>query len=183
MLGVAAHRRVSVRGWAAVLAIALGGFGGSVSGTVRAADNDDVTCNGTEHVTYTPGLTNEPKATKVVIDKRFRPCSSTDKALTSGASHDEHQASLSCNNPSHPVSGTIDIKWDNGQTSKFGFTGTSQESNGSGTGNGTGKITKGEFANDSVDWVATITDPHPSDCSTPEGNTSDDGTVSLRIFK
>lgn len=181
MIGVAAHRRAW--GWAAVMAIALGGIGGSVSATVRAADKDDVTCNGTEHVTFTPGLTNEPKPTKVVIDKSFRPCSSTDDALTTGVSHDEHQATLSCDNSSHPVSGTFDIRWDNGRTSTFTFTGTSQESNGSGTGSGRGKITKGEFANDSVDWVTNVTDPHPSDCSRPEGDTSDDGSVSLRIFR
>ena len=183
MVGVAAQRRVGVRAWVVVLAIGLGGIGGAVSATARAADSDDLTCNGTEHVTFTPGLTNEPRATKVVIDRTFRPCSSNDKALSSGVSHDEHQATLSCSDQPHAVSGTNDIRWDNGRASTFDFTGTSQEANGSGTGSGTGKITKGEFANDSVDWVVNVSDPHPSDCSSPEGDRSDDGTVSIRIFR
>lgn len=182
MVGVAAHRPVRVWAWSAVFAIALGGVGGSFSSTARAA-NDDVSCGGTEHVTFTPGLTNQPRATKVVIDRSFRPCSSTDQALTTGTTHDEHQAVLSCDNSSHAVSGTNDVKWDNRRTSTFDFTGTSQENNGSGWESGKGKVTRGEFAGDSVEWVVTVTDPHPSDCSSPGGDTGDDGTVNLRIFR
>lgn len=146
----------------------------------HAADN--ITCTGTSHLAYSPGLTFTPQTVTLTETDTYSSCASSDPSLTSGSIAGSFTVvGLSCANVASGADG-YRINWNNGQHSSMAFNeaestivaGVQQYI-------GTGTVASGEFAGDTavVTWVYTVASP--LDCLAPGGLTSQNGTVIVEI--
>ncbi|WP_026422287.1 hypothetical protein [Actinokineospora inagensis] len=145
-----------------------------------------VTCTGSSHVTFSPGLTLTPQTITVQETDTIPSCTSTDATLTSvttGGTYSYSVPNAACNylelNPAG--GGTFTIHWNNGQTSTV--TGLASELTSTGglvQNTATGTVTAGEFtgASASIAWIYLLV--NPLQCLSP-GLTSQDGTILVQI--
>ncbi|GAA2997358.1 hypothetical protein [Actinokineospora diospyrosa] len=145
-----------------------------------------VTCVGSSHVTYAPGLTLTPQNVTVTETDTVPSCTSTDPTLTSvitGGPFSYPAPGAACNDIElNPAGGTLTIYWNNGQTSTLtGLVGTLTATGGIVQNTATGTVTAGEFtgASATITWIYALVNPLL--CLTTGGLTTQDGTILLQI--
>ncbi|HSV64918.1 MAG TPA: hypothetical protein VLJ59_03285 [Mycobacteriales bacterium] len=173
------HLRALVAGAAVTTALAAGVPFGTGS---AAADVLDVTCVGTQTVTYNPGLTLQPKLQSIHFNNIFAPCvSATVPELTSGVSIGTAQRVASCLDLAEPDSSVLTINWNISQSSVFAYNRTVTTVGGTTVVTLTGVITFGLFAGDTAIIVTTGPAINLLDCLSPPGVTNRAGVVALTI--
>ncbi|KAG0211848.1 ATP-dependent DNA helicase sgs1 [Mortierella sp. GBA30] len=147
------------------------------------AVSPDVTCTGTETITYQPGLLSTPQLVKVVVTGILAPCTSSDSGITAGTYTESFTATLSCSSLLAGRSGTRLFRWDNGKTSTFAFNRALNNGGGQTTVTFTGDIVSGEFAGDTV--LEQVVFATPSfQCLAPPGLTTlGPGPVVINLTK
>ncbi|WP_132115981.1 hypothetical protein [Actinocrispum wychmicini] len=147
-----------------------------------------VTCTGSSHAAYNPGLTLTPQTITVTETDTVPNCTSTDSTLTSVITAGPYSypvANAGCNYAMViPVGGgSLTVHWNNGQTSTL--TGLVNELTATGgivQNIAVGTVTAGEFTG----AAATITYAYPLvntlQCLAPGGLTSQDGTILVQII-
>jgi len=144
----------------------------------------DVTCTGTETVTYQPGLLLFTQNAAVGVTGILAPCSSTNPAVTAGNYQENFTAALSCSTLLSGRAGTRVFHWSDGQTSTFAFNRALNNVGGQVTVTFTGNITAGEFAGDTVVEQVVFVTPNLVQCLAAPGLTSlGPGPVVLSISK
>ncbi|WP_131736112.1 hypothetical protein [Actinomadura roseirufa] len=141
-----------------------------------------VTCTGTSHLAYSPGLTFTPQSVTITETDTYTSCASSDPTLTSGhISGSFTVAGLSCANVTAGPD-RYPVIWNNGQTSIIAFTQT-EATVVAGVQQyvGTGTVTSGEFNGDTAVFTWAYLPPSPLNCLAPGGLTSQDGTVTAVI--
>ncbi|MFI9561032.1 hypothetical protein [Nonomuraea endophytica] len=161
---------------ALVLAIAI------LPAPAASAAVDSLTCTGTSHLAYSPGLTFTPQTVTLTETDTYTSCVSSDPTLTSGhISGSFTVAGLSC---AYLTAGPdrYRVNWNNGQTSTIAFTETEatvvagvQQYVGIGT------VTSGEFNGGTAVFTWAYLPPSPLNCLAPGGLTSQNGTVIANI--
>lgn len=145
-----------------------------------------VTCTGSSHVTYTPGLTLTPQTVTVHETDTVPSCTSTDATISSviTAPFSYSVPNASCNsielNPGG--GGTLVVHWNNGQTSTLtGLIGELTATAGIVQNTATGTVTAGEFtgATAVISWVYVLVNPLL--CLLPGGLAAQDGTILVQI--
>jgi hypothetical protein len=144
----------------------------------------DVTCAGTETVTYQPGLLLTSQQVHVDVTGILAPCGSSDSGITAGSYTESFMATLSCSTLFAGRAGTRVFTWSNGQTSTFSFNRALNNVGGQTTVTFTGAITSGEFQGDTaVEQVVFVT-PSALQCQAPTGLTTlGPGPVVLNITR
>ena len=142
----------------------------------------DVTCAGTQTVTYDPGLVLQPAATSIHFDNIFAPCvSATVPDLISGVSIGTATRTASCLDIAEPDSALLTFTWNTGQTSLFSYNRTVTTVGGTSVVTLTGVITSGLFAGDTAINITTGPAIDLLDCLQPPGVTSRSGVIALTI--
>ncbi|QFZ20889.1 hypothetical protein [Saccharothrix syringae] len=145
------------------------------------ADPLDLTCAGTETVTYSPGLLLTPTPQTIGVNHVLAPCiPATVPGPTSGTTSASVQRTASCLDLAEPGTGQTTITWNTGQSSTFTYNRTVTNIGGNAVTTLTGAITSGLFTGDAA--VSVITGPtiNPLDCLHP-GLTRRTGVVTLTI--
>jgi hypothetical protein len=161
-----------------VLALMLVGAPGA------EASSGSITCTGTEVLTYNPGLQLFPRKVTLTVTAHFGPCVSTNPAIASGTAGTPPggvPATLSCLALLSPGSGQASIKWNNGSTSQYTFSHSSQTVGGQLITTTTGTVIAGEFVGRSVLIVFVSPAPNFLDCLSFGGLTQRTGVVTLTI--
>jgi hypothetical protein len=144
----------------------------------------DVTCAGTETVTYQPGLLLTPQQVQVVVTGILAPCRSSDAGITTGNYTESFTTTLSCATLFSGRTGTRVFHWSNGRSSTFSFNRAINNVGGQTTVTFTGDIVSGEFAGDTVVEQVTFVTPSTLQCLAPPGLTTlGPGPVVLNITK
>jgi hypothetical protein len=138
------------------------------------------TCDGSQTVAYSPGLSLEPRRVTVHGTSTLSDCvSSADPAITAGRSTFTATGRLSCTSGTY--AGTRKIIWNNGRTSTLSFTSAVSVSAGQSVVAIKGSVTDGEF--DGRKWSARFTmfTTRPAACATPAGLPTASGRLLLGI--
>lgn len=164
----------------AVVATALVAIGTAAAAAVPAhAGVDDVSCAGTASASYSPGLTNTPRATSFSLTDSYAACGSTDSSITSGSDGTSFDLpSADCG--ALTAGGYVEtVTWSNGQQSQIFFGTTEVDLQVGIVLQATGQVISGEFTGDtaSQENVYPLTDL--GGCDSPQGLTSLTGTVDL----
>jgi hypothetical protein len=149
----------------------------------------DATCTGSNHVTYTPGLTNTAHTTTIQgrITLNCVSANLSVPVLINGTISGGGTGSLSCAVLEQATSGTSTVQWTNVLGASIGsstYTYTSSLSPGtSGTTvlTLTGTVTSGLFSGDSVVIAVVLLNLDLNACNTEQGLTSRDGTVTAEF--
>jgi hypothetical protein len=154
----------------------------SPSTPARAAEVD-ATCIGTQHTTFSPGLTLTPRDVTLTVNTLYTPCKSLSvPALTSATQTSSFVVpNASCLNPFDPGSGTKIIEWNTGQTSTFSFNRIGTNVGGSTIVTEIGLITAGLFAGDNAVEVVTGPTLDSLECLSETGITDRFNILKLEI--
>jgi hypothetical protein len=153
-----------------VMALAISGV--VLPSTAAHALSADVSCLGSETVTYQPGLSLVPQAVNVTVRGTLTSCGSSDPAITSGTYLQRFTATLSCDTLLAGLAGTRDLHWSNGQSSSFSYNRTINDVAGQTTVTFAGTIGSGRFAGDTAIEQAAFVTLNPLQCLAPEGLTT-----------
>lgn len=129
----------------------------------------DVSCTGSEVVSYQPGLTLAAKNVHTSVSGLLSPCVSTDPDLTSGAYAQTFDAALSCTTVLADLAATRTIRWNNGQSSTFTYHRAINNAAGQSTVTFTGSITAGRFHGATAVEQAIFVTPNVTNCLTSSG--------------
>lgn len=165
---------------AALTAVALAGVFAAASPRAHAAVAD-LTCPGTESVTFTPGLLLTTQQVTVHTSRQWGPCVSSDPTVSSGSDAETFVNTISCLSLAAAGTGTLTFTWSNKHTSTFAFTKTVSHPVGQTVVTYTGNITAGEFAGDSVLETITGAAVDLTACLAPPGITSTFGVAVLEV--
>jgi hypothetical protein len=139
-----------------------------------------VTCEGSQTVAYSPGLTLRARQATIHGTTTLSRCvSATDPGITAARSTFRATGRLSCTSGGY--SGTRKIVWNNGRTSTMSFTSSVSVNAGQSVVAIKGEVTDGEFSGKR--WSATFTmlTARPAACATSEGLPTAAGRVLLSI--
>lgn len=169
--------RILMMGVLVAVALAVG-----VPFNTAAAGILDVTCAGTQTVTYTPGLVLQPSPQSIHFNNILAPCvSATVPELTSGVSIGTAMRTASCLDLVEPDSSVATFTWNTGQSSVFSYNRTVTTVGGTTIVTLTGVITSGLFAGDTAINITSGPAIDVLDCLQPPGVTSRSGVVALTI--
>jgi len=141
----------------------------------------DLTCPGTESVTFTPGLLLTLQQVTLHTSRQWGPCVSSDPTVSSGSDAESFVNTISCLSVAAAGTGTVTFTWSNGRTSTFAFTKSVSHPVGQTVVTYTGNITAGEFAGDSALETITGAALNLTACLAPPGITSTFGVAVLEI--
>ncbi|HWO19958.1 MAG TPA: hypothetical protein VNO30_14325 [Kofleriaceae bacterium] len=175
--------RRPVQGVARYLVIAaLAGAGVTVSPSPAHAASS-TTCTGSSTVNYSPGLTNTPQTVTWTEADTYSSCTSTDPSLTAGSSSPVTitLSGASCNGGGVFSSVNYTINWNNSQSSTVTLTATDVIIGATEQVTAVGTVTSGLFTGGTITIVWLYPILNPLLCATPQGVTSQSGTVALQI--
>ena len=132
----------------------------------------DVTCVGTETVTYEPGLLLTPQTVNVTVHGILAPCTSSDPKITSGTYVQHFSATLSCLTLVTGLAATRVFDWSNGRSSSFSYNRAINNVGGQTTVTFAGSIVSGEFAGDTGIQQVVFVTPNTLQCLTSPGLTA-----------
>jgi hypothetical protein len=142
-----------------------------------------LSCTGSYHTTYDPGLTYTPQTVQFSTTNNYTICLLS-PPITSGQSQASGQIpSATCLNLfSGGDSGQTTVTWNTGQTTTYNWTAVTEEIGGILVDTETGKVVSGKFIGDlvvrtSVTSISMIV----NGCNTPHGLQNETGTVTLLI--
>lgn len=150
------------------------------AGSAAQAAAATLTCTGTSPIAYNPGLRFTPRTITYIETDTFTAClDSADPTLTAGSSINSDTGPYSCLSTLTIDAGDYTVTWNNGQSTTFYLTFTDTIAAGieTGTGTGTGTATAGELTGAIAEFVWAYTLPSPLACLSPEGATSQNGTI------
>jgi hypothetical protein len=126
------------------------------------------TCEGSQTVAYSPGMSLKPRQVTIHGTATLSHCaSSPDPTITAGRSTFHADGKFSC--VSGTASGVRKITWNNGRTSTLSFTSSVSVNAGESVVAVHGKVTDGEFDGQKWSAVSTMFTARPAACATPEG--------------
>jgi hypothetical protein len=135
------------------------------AGPAHAGGALDLTCQGTQKVTYGSGLVLAPKQVIYTAQDDFTSCTSVqDPSIKSGTYRSTAQSLLSCLGVLTPGAGTKTFTWSNGQTSVFTYTSSATQALGQTVMTLTGTITSGKFKGETAVQVITVTSGDALSC-------------------
>ncbi|MGB3443479.1 MAG: hypothetical protein WBA97_32485 [Actinophytocola sp.] len=176
MLGVVVFRALRVMVAAVVASAVVVPIG---AGVAHAAPLDLV-CAGTQHITFSPGLTLIPGLKSMTTNTIYAPCVSASAPLvTAGANASAFQAPASCVDLPDIGSGTRTLTWNTGQTSTYNFISTTTHVGGNTVLTRTGAVTAGLFAGDTAVEVIVGPTVNLLNCLAPPGITEKFDVVTL----
>jgi hypothetical protein len=132
----------------------------------------DVTCAGTETVTYQPGLLLTSQTVNATVNGILAPCTSSDPNITSGTYLQNFTATLSCGTLFAGLAATRVFNWSNGQSSSFSYNRAINDVGGQTTVTFTGTIVSGEFAGDTAIEQVVFATLNSLQCLAPPGLTA-----------
>jgi hypothetical protein len=142
-----------------------------------------LSCTGSYHTTYDPGLTYTPQTVEFSTTNNYTICLLS-PPITSGQSQASGPIpSASCTDLfSGGDSGQTTVTWNTGETTTYNWTALAEEIGGNLVDTETGHVVSGKFAGDlvvrtSVTSISMI----ENGCSTPQGLQDQTGTVTLLI--
>jgi hypothetical protein len=139
------------------------------------------TCLGTNHETYTPGLSFHSQDIQFYAADTYTTCTSSDPTLTAGSDTFAAELMMSCAQPVAVGSYILDVHWNNGKSSTFSLTSTIlSEVAGQIVVAATGTVVAGEFNGAAVIAQFTQLAPDLLKCLSG-GVTSASGTSTLQI--
>ena len=143
-----------------------------VPATTASATSMDVSCVGTETVTYQPGLLLTVQSVAVTVNGILAPCTSSDPAITSGTYLQNFTATLSCSTVFAGLAATRVFQWSNGQSSTFSYNRAINNVGGQTTVTFTGTIVSGRFAGATAVQQVVFVTPNTLQCLAPPGLTT-----------
>ena len=124
--------------------------------TPAAASTLDVTCAGSDSITFTPPLTLAPQTVTISASTQYGPCTSSSvPGLTAGSRSFTINATRSCLDLLNSAPVTFTITWNTGQQSTVSGNATASHVGAALVVTITGNVTAGLFAGDSVVHTAT----------------------------
>lgn len=128
----------------------------------------DVTCIGTETVTYQPGLLLTPQTVNVTVKGTLTPCT----GVTSGSYLQSFTATLSCATVLAGLAATRVFHWNDGTSSTFSYERRINNAGGQTTVTFVGTITAGRFAGSSAVQQVVFVTPNTLQCLAAPGLTN-----------
>lgn len=164
----------------ALAAVAV--LGGSVlsTGTAHAQPLTLLQCQGTETVTYNPGIIFETRDVDMTVNGRFSSCIDGAGEVTSGSYGNQLTISISCNDLLDGFQGQRTFTWNTGDTSVIEGKGSSTAVAGQIVTVVTGKVIQGRFQGRSALEVIPLPQPGLLQCLTT-GFTNATGATTLTI--
>jgi hypothetical protein len=141
----------------------------------------DVTCAGTDQITYSPGLLLQAQTVHFSETDLYGLCTSSDPAITSGTGVISDDLPASCLTPLLTGTFSYTLTWNTGQTSQFLLTVANTVAGGVTTSVASGNVTAGEFQGDTVKAVLTYAQLNLLQCLSPPGITNQAGALTLVI--
>ena len=132
----------------------------------------DVSCVGTETVTYQPGLLLTPQTVNVTVNGILAPCTSSDPNITSGTYLQNFTTTLSCGTLLGGLAATRVFNWSDGQSSTFSYNRAINDVGGQTTVTFTGTIVSGRFAGDTAIEQVVFVTPNTLECLASPGLTA-----------
>ena len=149
------------------------------------ASTESITCSGSETLTYNPGLKLFARTVTLDVLANFRPCISTNPAISSGTAATPLGgvlAKLSCLNPLDLPSGVASVRWNNGTKSRYSFNQVTSTLAGQLVATTTGTVIEGEFLGRSILVVFVSPAPNLLNCLSPSGLTARSGPITVSII-
>ncbi|GAB2869718.1 hypothetical protein GCM10027176_84250 [Actinoallomurus bryophytorum] len=136
--------------------------------TVPQASAGTTTCEGSQTVAYSPGMSLKPRHVTIHGTATLSHCaSSADPTITGGRSTFHATGQFSC--VSGDATGVRTITWNNGRSSTMSFTSSVSVNAGESVVAVRGTVTDGEFDGQKWSAVSTMFASRPAACATPEG--------------
>jgi hypothetical protein len=139
------------------------------------------TCEGSQTVAYSPGLSATPREITIHGTSTLSHCaSSADPGITAGRSAFHAKGRLSCTSGTY--TGTREITWDNGRTSRLSFRSVvSADGHGGSVVATRGEVTGGRFAGQKWSAAFTMFAVRPHGCATAAGVPTVAGRLRLGV--
>jgi hypothetical protein len=128
----------------------------SASAGEREQSSAFLQCQGTETVTYRPGVTLQPRNIDVTTDGRFPSCVDAAGQVTSGSYAEHFTLFAGCNDLLGNFTARRTFKWNTGDTSVAEITGSSTAAAGQVVTTITGKVVEGRFEGRTVAEVIAL---------------------------
>lgn len=177
-----AASRSPMRSLALVTAAAVAVLGASAPAAGAAhAQPGLLQCQGTETVTYSPGVTHTPQDITLTTDGRFTSCVDTTGQVTSGSYEETLTISAACTTLLDSFQGQRTVFWNTGDTSTLTVSGSSNAALGQVITTITGTVTAGRFQGRSVLQTITLPQTQFLLCSTT-GVTGTTGVTTLTLL-
>lgn len=173
-----------VRSWtrsaALVAVIAALCAGTPVAGAAHAEPLVLLQCQGTESVSYDPGITLRPRDVTITTSGRFGSCLDGAGEVTSGSYGERFTLHAGCDNLLDGFRGLRTFTWSTGDTSVVDVTGSSTAVAGQVVTTLTGTVTRGRFQGRTATQVVTLPQPGLLLCLTT-GVTGATGVTTLTV--
>ncbi|MFD1831300.1 hypothetical protein ACFSJS_16765 [Streptomyces desertarenae] len=154
--------------------------GALAAGPVRAEPLALLQCQGTESVTYSPGITFQPRDVDVTTDGRLGSCVDGTGEVASGAYGERFTLHAGCNDLLDGFRGPRTFTWNTGDTSVVEAEGSSTAVAGQVVTTLTGTVVQGRFVGRTATQVITLPQPALLLCLTT-GVTGATGVTTLTV--
>ncbi|GHC39436.1 hypothetical protein GCM10010507_11530 [Streptomyces cinnamoneus] len=165
----------------ALAAAVLFGAAAPVPASAHPRHSGPLQCQGTESVTYHPGVTLQARRIHVTVDGRFASCIGGDGAVKSGGYHEEFTLTTGCNNVLEGFRGRRTYVWNTGDSSTAEISGSSTAAVGQVVTPVTGTVTHGRFQGRNLLQLIPLPQPSALQCL-GGGLTSATGATTLTIL-
>jgi hypothetical protein len=170
-------------GWLSVAVLFMVGV--AISAHAQSASATSLlACAGTEHESFSPGITNEPREIEVTTEYNYSSCINDENLFEgrTGSGTRKIVKELSCENVSTFLKGERTIDWSNGKSSVLDLTEILTDGLAVGQLEGVGTVASGEFEKDTATDTLTFLDIDLADaCTEPGGIKEIDGLATLEI--
>jgi hypothetical protein len=139
-----------------------------------------VQCQGTETVTYNPGVTFTPQNIEITVSGQFSSCIDGSGQVTSGTYGEQFTIFAGCNDLFDGFEGQRVVEWNTGDSSVIEGTGSSTAVAGQVVTTFTGTVVQGRFQGKSAVQTITLVQPDLLQCLTT-GVTRASGLTTLTI--
>ncbi|MBT2385738.1 hypothetical protein [Streptomyces sp. ISL-11] len=164
----------------ALAAVAVFGTAAPATGPAHAHSPAHVQCQGTESVTYHPGVTLAARNIDITTEGRFSPCLDSAHEVTSGSYGERFTIFAGCNDLLDGFEDRRTIKWSTGDTSVIKATGSSTAVAGQVITTLTGTVTEGRYKGRTAVQIITLPQPGALQCL-GTGFTGATGVTTLAI--
>jgi len=151
-----------------------------ITGPAHAEPLGLLQCQGTETVTYSPGVTFQPRDIDITTDGRFGSCVDGEGGVTSGSYGERFTILAGCNDLLDGFQGPRTFTWNTGDTSVIEATGSSTAVAGQVVTTITGTVTHGRFQGRTATQIIVLPQAGLLSCLTT-GVTGTTGVTTLTL--
>ncbi|MEU3872497.1 MULTISPECIES: hypothetical protein [Streptomyces] len=144
-------------------------------------DSGPLQCQGTESVTYSPGVTLLPRPVRVTVDGRFTSCTGGQGTVHSASYHEEFTLYTGCTNLLEGFRARRTYHWNTGDSSTADISGSSTVVAGQVVTPATGTVVQGRFAGHRLLQLIPLPQPSALQCLSG-GVTGATGPTTLTIL-